>query len=115
MLPKFKPPRFKKFELKKRHLKPIIGKGFREKGKELELRIRRDLRKKGYDVSKAKNRHYDWLAKKGKKTYAVECKENQSSFSFDEIKFAIKETKKGHLIYMIAVKNYNRRIKYIIP
>lgn len=102
-LPKFRQPKFKP---------PFGGKTFQEKGKDFELRVRRDLRQKGYEVLDAENRHYDWLAHKGGKTYAVECKENMSSFSYDEIKFAITTTKKGKLIYLIAIKNFNGRIKY---
>jgi len=66
----------------------IFGKSFRETGKEFELRVRRELIKKGFKVSKAQNMHYDWLATRGKKKYAIECKCNKASFSQQEMIFS---------------------------
>ena len=109
-----KPIKLKTFKSKKFKIRSLssFNKTFREKGKEFENKVRRDLRKKGYSVSNAQNRHYDWLAQKGNKKYAVECKCNKASFANDEVSFALK-CKKNNLIYMRAMKNFNGRIKYI--
>jgi len=87
-------------------------KTFREFGSEFEKKVQRDLKKKGYAVSKPHNKHYDIHAVKGGKTYIVECKCNQAGFSQDEVNEAIKCSARGD-IYMIARQNWNGRIVYI--
>jgi hypothetical protein len=91
--------------------RPPFQKTFRETGKDFELRVRRDLKKKGYKVSKAENRHYDWLAKKKGKTYLVECKNPTARLSKAQEDFFFKAIKKGKKV-KIARKTNTGRIKY---
>ena len=89
----------------------IRGKSFRERGKDFEERVKRDLKKKGFKIFKSHNKHYDILAKKGDKKYAIECKLTKSSFSQAEMEFSHKAKKEG-LIYRTAIRQKNGRIKY---
>ena len=93
-------------------IKPIFGeKSIKETGREFELRVRRDLRKKGYKVSKAKSRHYDWLAERGGKAYLVECKCTTARLSPNQENYLIAGIKKGKKV-IIARKTRTGRINY---
>ncbi|MFH1503279.1 MAG: hypothetical protein ABIE36_01325 [Candidatus Diapherotrites archaeon] len=113
-LPNLNPKSLRIPEIKFRDLPKTIsiGKSFRETGKEFQQRVKRDLIKKGYKVSKAHNIHYDLLAKKGNKKYVIECKASEkATFSPAEIEFSHK-AKKESLIYKTATKSKTGRIIY---
>ncbi|MEK6855228.1 MAG: restriction endonuclease [Nanoarchaeota archaeon] len=89
---------------------PLIRKNIKEKGRAFELKVRKALRAKGYTVSKAKSRHYDWLAKKGNKTYLVECKCTTARPSLHQVRLLVKSVK-GKQPYILATKTNTGRIK----
>lgn len=101
--------------LERMEVKPIkvnlFGKSFRETGHDFELRVRKELIKKGYKISKAKSRHYDWLAQKQGKTWFVECKMTTARLSSDEEKFFANALKKGQN-YIIARRTKTGRIDF---
>lgn len=91
-----------------------ISKTFRDSGKEFEEKVKRDLKRKGYNISKPYNKHYDIHAVKNNKTYIVECKCNKAGFSQDELHQALTCKEKGQ-VYLLARQNDNGGIVYFKP
>ena len=108
---KITPIKIKPIKLRPINLKYPFGKNFKEKGHDFELRVKRILIKKGYKVSKAKNRHYDWHATKNGKNYLIECKLSTSRISPHQEKLMAKSIKKGTK-YVLARKTDTGKVKF---
>jgi len=107
-----RPVKIQPIKIKQPKIKGIgIGRSVGEGGKEFESRVKKDLKKKGYEVHSSDNRHYDLYAKKGGKDYYIECKCTTARLSPQEFEFFNKLKKQGK-IYMIARKTKTNRIEY---
>lgn len=102
----------KKYEKSLRTIQlPFGRKPIKQRGREFELRVKKDLVNRGYTVSKPKNIHYDWYAKKSGKIYLIECKCKTSRLSTHQLDYLTKQRKKGKIV-QVAIKSKTGRIGY---